>query len=102
MKVLASREVVVPSPLMHADQVRRRLHKVEGQVDGIRRMFDDGRPCVEILDQVAAARAALGAVGLLILDDHVNRCFEPLIYDSVAEERATQLLTAVRRFVRSA
>lgn len=102
MKVLASHKGDAHSPLMYAEQIRLRLHKVEGQVDGIRRMFDDGRPCVEILDQVAAARAALEAVGLLILDDHVNRCFEPVIYDSAAEERATQLLTAVRRFVRSA
>ena len=102
MKVVCGHDVDARSPLRHAGQIRLRLHKVEGQVDGIRRMFDDGRPCVEILDQVAAARAALEAVGLLILDDHVNRCFEPLIYDSVAEERATHLLTAVRRFVRSA
>ena len=102
MKVPCDHDVDARSSLRHAGQIRLRLHKIEGQVDGIKTMFDDGRPCVEILDQVAAARAALEAVGLLILDDHVNRCFEPLIYDSVAEERATQLLTAVRRFVRSA
>ena len=89
-------------PVVHAAQVRLRLHRIEGQVKGIKTMYEEGRPCVEILDQVAAARAALESVGLLILDDHVNRCFEPVIHSSPDEARATQLLTAVRRFVRSA
>ena len=88
--------------LLHAGQVRSRLRKIEGQVKGIKTMFEEGRPCVEILDQVAAARAALDSVGLMILDDHVNRCFEPVVHNSRAEARAEQLLTAVRRFVRSA
>ena len=65
-------------------------------------MYEEGRPCVEVLDQVAAARAALESVGLVILNDHVDRCLEPVIHDSSAEAGAAQLLTAVRRFVRSA
>ena len=102
MKVLAGHEVAMLSPLLHADQVRLRLHKIESQVDGIRRMYEDGRPCIEILEQVAAARAAMEAVGLLILEDHVNRCLEPVVHDSVADEKMMQLMMAVRRFVRSA
>lgn len=87
---------------LHSEQVRLRLHRIEGQVKGIRTMYEEGRPCVEVLDQVAAARAALESVGLLILNDHVDRCLEPVIHDSPTEARAAQLLTAVRRFVRSA
>ena len=90
---------VVP---LHSAQIRSRLHRIEGQVRGIRTMYEQGRPCVEVLDQVAAARAALESVGLVILNDHVDRCLEPVIHDSPAEARAAQLLTAVRRFVRSA
>ena len=88
--------------LRHAAQIRSRLRRIEGQVKGINEMYDEGRPCIEILDQVAAARAALEAVGVVILDDHVNRCFEPVIDNNRAEAGAAQLLTAVRRFVRSA
>lgn len=32
------------------------LRKIEGQVRGIQRMTDDGRYCIEILDQITAAR----------------------------------------------
>lgn len=74
---------------------------IEGQVRGLRRMYDDGRPCLEILDQVAAARGALDELGLLILGDHMRGCLEPVVFDSDEEARATRLLLAVRRFVRS-
>ena len=102
MKIDVLSETGANASLMHAGQIRLRLHKIEGQVNGIQRMYEEGRPCVEILDHVAAARAALESVGLLILDDHVNRCLEPVLHNSTADARALQLLTAVRRFVRSA
>lgn len=33
-----------------------RLRKIQGQVRGIQRMTDDGGYCIEILDQITAAR----------------------------------------------
>jgi hypothetical protein len=41
-----------------------RLRRIEGQVAGIRRMYQDGRDCVDVLDQVAAARRGLEATAL--------------------------------------
>jgi DNA-binding FrmR family transcriptional regulator len=85
----------------HVSRIRARLRRIEGQVKGIERMYDDGRPCPEILEQVAAARNALDELGRLILGDHVRGCLEPVVYESDDEARATRLLLAVRRFVRS-
>jgi CsoR family transcriptional regulator, copper-sensing transcriptional repressor len=89
------------STLEHAGQIRARLRRIEGQVKGIERMYDDGRPCPEILDQVAAVRGALDDLGLLILSDHVRGCLEPTVYDSDGKAGAARLLLAIRRFVRS-
>ena len=41
------------------DALVRRLNRIEGQVRGIRRMIEEPRPCIEILQQLAAAEAAL-------------------------------------------
>ena len=95
-----ARSVAGPA-LEHSAQVHARLRRAEGQIGGILRMYEQGRPCSEILDQLASARAALDALGLLILEDHVRCCLEPVLHDSVDEARAAQLLLAVRRFVRS-
>ena len=84
-----------------AGRIRARMRRIEGQVKGIERMYDDGRPCPDILDQVAALRGALDELGLLILDDHVRGCLEPVVHDSDDDARAARLLLAIRRFVRS-
>ncbi len=85
----------------HGSRIRARLRRIEGQVKGIERMYEDGRPCPEILDQVAAARGALDELAFLILDDHVRGCLEPIVYDSEDKARTARLLLAIRRFVRS-
>lgn len=58
----------------HTDEVVDRLSRIEGHVAGIRRMVLAGRPCPEILTQLAAVRAAVNAVTRLVLEDHMEHC----------------------------
>ena len=51
-----------------------RLNRIEGQVRGIRRMVQQPRLCVEILQQLSAAEAALNRVSLAVFRFHVERC----------------------------
>ena len=51
-----------------------RLNRIEGQVRGIRRMVQEPRLCVEILQQLAAAEAAMNRISLAILRFHVQKC----------------------------
>ena len=51
-----------------------RLNRIEGQVRGIRRMVEEPRLCVEILQQLAAAEAALNRISLAIVKTHVEKC----------------------------
>lgn len=55
-------------------QARKRIRRISGQVAGIERMIDKDRYCVDILLQVAAARAALDGMGKLLLRSHVETC----------------------------
>ena len=82
-------------------EVARRLRRIEGQVAGIRRMYEEGRYCIDVLDQLSAARAGLEAAALLILEDHVKGCVREAIDGGEAEAKASELLEAVRRYVRS-
>lgn len=58
----------------HREQLIARLNRVEGQVRGIRRMIQEPRMCVEILQQLSAAEAALNRVSLSIFRYHVEKC----------------------------
>ena len=51
-----------------------RLNRVEGQLGGIRRMIQEPRHCVDILQQLKAAHAAMNRVSLSILKYHVTHC----------------------------
>jgi CsoR family transcriptional regulator, copper-sensing transcriptional repressor len=51
-----------------------RLNRIEGQVRGIRRMVQEPRLCVEILQQLAAAEAALNRISLAVFKFHVETC----------------------------
>ncbi|MDA8297611.1 MAG: metal-sensitive transcriptional regulator [Actinomycetota bacterium] len=56
------------------DDVRRRLHRVAGQVKAIERMLDDGRECRDVVTQVSAATKALEQVGFKVLASGLTYC----------------------------
>ena len=62
-----------------------RLNRIEGQVRGIRRMIEEPRLCVEILQQLAAAEAALNRISLAVLKFHVEKCVPEGIEQGEAE-----------------
>jgi DNA-binding FrmR family transcriptional regulator len=57
----------------------KRLSRIEGQVRGLARMVKDERYCIDIVTQIAAARAALRRVEEEILRAHVAHCVEHAI-----------------------
>jgi CsoR family transcriptional regulator, copper-sensing transcriptional repressor len=52
----------------------RRLSLISGQINGIRKMVDEDRYCVDVLNQIAAVRSALDQLGVELLTGHVQSC----------------------------
>lgn len=52
----------------------RRINRISGQVAGIRKMVDEDRYCVDILNQIAAVRSALDQLGVRMLTGHLESC----------------------------
>jgi DNA-binding FrmR family transcriptional regulator len=78
-----------------------RLNRVEGQIRGIRKMVQEPRLCVELLQQLSAAEAALNRISLGVFKYHVEHC----VPDGVAEgepETTRQLSELVDIFDRFA
>ncbi len=63
----------------HKADTLNRLGRLEGQVRGIARMVEEDRYCIDIVTQIAAARAALRKVEEEILREHVAHCVEHAI-----------------------
>jgi DNA-binding FrmR family transcriptional regulator len=68
-------------------KVANRLRRVAGQLEGVARMVEEGRYCVDLLLQISAAHGALGQVGALILRSHVDTCVTEAMTSGTAQQR---------------
>ena len=78
-------------------QLIRRLSRIEGQVRGIARMIEREEYCVDILQQTAALRAAVDALSVLILEDHVQGCVRTAAERGEADRYVEEVIDVVRR-----
>ncbi len=79
-------------------ELKPRLKKVAGQINGIDKMIEEGRYCVDIIQQVLAARAALNKVALIILEQHAKSCVVSAIKEDRADESIEELMDLLRKF----
>ncbi len=84
----------------HKEQVEGRLRRIEGQVRGLQKMVDEDRYCIDVLTQVSAAKAALDAVALLLLQDHTEHCVVEAIQAGDGSPKIRELNEAVERLVK--
>jgi len=83
---------------MKKKDLQDRLRRIEGQVRGIQRMVDQDQYCIDILTQLNSVTAALRAVGMGLLDEHVRHCVKDSIDQGNSDEKVEELLAAVARF----
>jgi CsoR family transcriptional regulator, copper-sensing transcriptional repressor len=83
---------------MNREELLARLRRIEGQVRGLQRMVEDDKYCIDVLTQVNSATAALKAVGLGLLDEHVRHCVKDSIEQGAGDQKVEELLAAVARF----
>lgn len=55
-------------------QLKNRLNRMVGQLNGIGRMLDENRYCGDILIQVSAVEKALQNFGYRVLKSHMEAC----------------------------
>ena len=58
------------------DDVRKRLRRVAGQVQGVERMLEQGRECRDVVTQLSAALKALEQAGFRLVDAGLAYCVE--------------------------
>lgn len=67
------------------DPVLPQLKRISGQIEGIIKMYDDERACIDIVRQVIAARNSLGRVARDLLTNEANKCSKEKRTDDLDE-----------------
>jgi len=89
-------------------KVKSRINRIAGQISGIQRMVEEDRYCVDILNQISAARSALDALGVELLTKHLETCVLGHGTDTehacarpmTKEELLAEVQTALSRFLK--
>lgn len=78
--------------------LRSRLHKIVGQLQGIDKMLDKGASSEEILVQLNAARSALLSCGKIVLEGQIKDSLANGLEPEDAKAIVERLTTSVERF----
>lgn len=65
------------------DKTIRKLKTVSGQIDGLIKMIEDDRYCIDISNQVMASISILKNINKDILRAHLEHC----VYDSLRQKK---------------
>jgi DNA-binding FrmR family transcriptional regulator len=79
------------------EDLQNRLKRIEGQTRGIQRMIDEGRDCLAIIDQVAAAKAAMNALSVDLIETFAMYCLRHPDEFSSTEGAVEQAVKAIVR-----
>lgn len=69
------------------EDIRARLRRVAGQIQGLERMVEEERYCIDLLTQLSAVRGALQEVALILLRGHLRTCVARVMKSGRPEER---------------
>ena len=74
----------------HKSEITK-LNRIAGQIEGVKRMIDEGRYCPDILAQLRAIRSATRTVEANILETHLGHCVSDAIKGNNKADRDKKL-----------
>jgi CsoR family transcriptional regulator, copper-sensing transcriptional repressor len=81
--------------------ILERLSRIEGQVRGIRVMIEQERYCLDEVQQISAARAALREVALIIIGQHVEQGIRHALEKDEREQSLADVMRVLREAMRA-
>lgn len=76
------------------------LARTAGHITSIKRMVEDGRPCPDVLIQLAAVRSSIDRASRLVLEDHIDSCLRDATRTGLADAEWLRLKEALDTFIR--
>jgi DNA-binding FrmR family transcriptional regulator len=79
----------------------KRMNRIIGQVQGVKKMIEEERNCMEILSQITAIKSALDGVAMVVLEQEAEKCFQTAIEKNQNKEQALkEFITMVRKYTK--
>lgn len=76
------------------------LKTCRGQIEGIIKMIEDGRYCVDISNQIIAGQALLKKANLLILKQHIDHCVKDAVKLDNGDEKIDEIIDILSKIMK--
>jgi DNA-binding FrmR family transcriptional regulator len=87
---------------MKSDQAKimRLLKTARGQIEGLMRMVEDDRYCVDISNQILATQAILRNINHQILQDHLHHCVREAMETGEGNEKIDEVMAIIDKLTK--
>ncbi|MGH4121407.1 MAG: metal-sensing transcriptional repressor [Clostridium sp.] len=75
------------------------LKTSKGQIEGIIKMIEEGRYCVDVSNQIIAAQSLLKKANLLILKQHLSHCVKDAVLSDNGEEKIDEIIDLLSKIM---
>lgn len=76
------------------------LKTSKGQIEGIIKMIEDGRYCIDISNQIIASQSLLKKANVLILKQHFNHCVKDAFINNTGEEKVDEIIDLLSKLMK--
>ena len=80
----------------HKDQISS-IRRIEGQIRGIEKMSENGDYCIDILNQLKAAKNSIASVEGKILKTHIEDCVKESLSGDQFEQKVDEIIKTLKR-----
>jgi DNA-binding FrmR family transcriptional regulator len=79
-------------------QVMNLLKTSKGQMEGIIKMLEDDRYCVDISKQILSVQALLKKANLKIIDQHIKHCVKQAFTEGNGDEKVNEVIELIDKY----
>jgi len=76
------------------------LKTARGQIEGIIKMLEDNRYCVDISKQILAVQALLKKANLSIIDQHIKHCVRQAFNEGRGDEKVDEIIELIDKYAK--
>ena len=81
-------------------KITRLLKTARGQLDGLIKMVEDDRYCIDISNQLMATQAILRNVIRQVLDDHLECCVQEAFEEGNARKKIEEIMEVIDKLTK--
>jgi len=85
---------------LNEEKIKQLLKTGHGQMEGILKMYEEDRYCIDISKQILSVISVLQNANALILNDHITTCVTEAILEQKGKEKIDEITEILVKYLR--